>query len=344
MKVTTIGLDLAKSVFQVHGIGDDGTVVVVKRLRRKQLIPFFSKLPSCLIGMEACATAHHWARTLAALGHEVRLMPPAYVKAYVKRGKNDAADAEAICEAVQRPTMRFVPVKTPEQQSILMVHRTRALVVRQRTMAANALRAHLAEFGLVCNPGVRNLVKLARALFDDCDPQQALPEMAQVALATLVRRLLELEDELRKLDRVLHEWHRQNEASQRLAAVPGIGVITATAIVATVSDSGQFRSGRQFAAWLGLVPKQNSSGDRQRLGGISKQGDRYLRRLLVVGATAVIRHNRSKETPAAYWLKRLLEKKPVRLVSVALANKTARIAWALLARGQQFRPYRIAAC
>jgi transposase len=341
MKVTTIGLDLAKSIFQVDGISKDGTVVIVKRLRRKQMMPFFSKLPSCLIGMEACATAHHWARALAALGHEVRLMPPAYVRAYVKRGKNDAADAEAICEAVQRKTMRFVPVKTPEQQSILMVHRTRSLVVRQRTMAANALRAHLAEFGLVCNPGVRNIVKLARTVFDECDTQHALPEMAHVALAILVRRLLELEDELQALDKVLHEWHRTNEASQRLAAVPGIGVITATAIVATVSDPLQFRSGRQFAAWLGLVPKQNSSGNKQRLGGISKQGDRYLRRLLVVGATAVIRHVRCKETPAAHWLKALLEKKPVRLVSVALANKTARIAWALLARGERFRPYQI---
>lgn len=271
-------------------------------------------------------------------------MPPAYVRAYVKRGKNDAADAEAICEAVRRPTMRFVPVKTPEQQSILMVHRTRALVVRQRTMAANALRAHLAEFGMVCNPGVRNLVKLTRAIFAESDPQHILPEMVQMAMATLVRRLLELEDELQKLDRVLHKWHRQNEASQRLAAIPGIGVITATAIVATVSDPGQFRSGRQFAAWLGLVPKQKSSGERQRLGGISKQGDRYLRRLLVVGATAVIRHCRNKETPMAHWLNALLEKKPVRLVSVALANKTARIAWALLTRGQRFNPYRIAAC
>lgn len=271
-------------------------------------------------------------------------MPPAYVKAYVKRGKNDAADAEAICEAVQRPTMRFVPVKTPEQQSILMVHRTRALVVRQRTMAANALRAHLAEFGLVCNPGIPNLLKLARPLFDEADPQHRLAGMAQVALATLVRRLLELEEELQKLDKVLHDWHRQNEASRRLAAIPGIGVITATAIVATVNDPGQFRSGRQFAAWLGLVPTQNSSGDRQRLGGISKQGDRYLRRLLAVGATAVIRHNRGKETPGAHWLQSLLEKKAVRLVSVALANKTARIAWTLLARGQQFNPYRIGVC
>ena len=344
MKVATIGLDLAKSVFQVHGIADDGTVVVMKRLRRRQMIGFFSKLPSCLIGMEACATAHHWARAPAARGHEVKLMPPAYVKAYVKRGKNDAADAEAIREAVQRPTMRFVPVETPERQSILMLHRTRAPIVRQRTMAANALRAHLAEFALVCNPGAASLVKLARTVLDQSDPRHIIPEMAQVAMATLVRRLLELDDELRKLKRVLHEWHRENEASRRSAAVPGIGVIAATAIVATVSDPGQFQSGRQFAAWLGLVPKQNSSGERQHLGGISKQGDRHLRRLLVVGATAVIRHNRGKETPTARWLQSLLEKKPVRLVSVALANKTARIAWALPTRGQRYNPYRLGAC
>lgn len=245
MKITTIGLDLAKSVFQVHGIADDGTVVVVKRLLRKQMIKFFSTLPSCLVGMEACATAHHWARALAALGHEVKLMPPAYVKAYVKRGKNDAADAEAICEAVRRPTMRFVPVKTPEQQSILMVHRTRALIVRQRTMAANALRAHLAEFGLVCNPGVVNLIKLTRAVFDEHDPQTLLPEMAKVAMSTLVRRLLELEDELRKLDKVLHEWHRQNEASRRLAAVPGrkllasVGQAPYSVSIRIVDDEGK---------------------------------------------------------------------------------------------------------
>lgn len=340
MKITTIGLDIAKSVFQVHGIDEDGTTILVKRLRRKQLIRFFEKLPSCLIGMEACATAHHWARKLVALGHEVKLMPPKYVKAYVKRGKNDAADAEAICEAVRRPTMRFVAVKTPEQQSILMVHRTRSLIVRQRTMAANGLRAHFAEFGLVCNPGVRNLVKLARTVFDENDSENALPEMAKVALATLVRRLFELEEELKALDKVLHEWHRQSEASRRLAAVPGIGIITATAIVATVSDPSQFSSGRQFAAWLGLVPKQNSSGDKQRLGGISKQGDRYVRRLLVVGATAVIRHCKNKQTPNMAWLNSMLERKPVRLVSVALANKTARIAWALLTREDKYQTWR----
>ncbi len=342
MKVTTIGLDIAKSVFQIHGVDEAGEVVLTRRFTRRKILPFFAKLPSCLIGIEACATAHHWARELAALGHEVKLMPPAYVKAYVKRVKNDAADAEAICEAVARPSMRFVPVKSPEQQSILMVHRTRALVVRQRTMAANAMRAHLAEFGLVANPGIRNLMKLVDRTFDETEPDERLPEMARTALAILVRRLVELQDELQALDRTLHDWHQQNALSQRLAAVPGIGIITATAIVATVSDIHAFRSGRQFAAWLGLVPKQNSSGEKIRLGGISKQGDRYLRRLLVVGATAVIRHSRHKNTPLACWLSAMLDKKPVRVVSVALANKTARIVWALLAHNRSYHPYHVA--
>lgn len=342
MKITTIGLDLSKSVFQIHGVDEDGAPALMKQLRRKQMEPFFAKLPSCLIGIEACATAHHWARVLVGLGHEVRLMPPAYVKAYVKRGKNDAADAEAICEAVRRPTMRFVPIKSPDQQSILMIHRARSLVVRQRTMAANALRAHLAEFGRVANPGVQNILKLARSVFDELDDTKRLPELARTALAVLVRRLIELEEERQALDRTLLAWHKQNEASRRLAAIPGIGIVTATAIAATVSDPEQFRSGRQFAAWLGLVPRQRSSADKIRLGGISKQGDRYLRRLLVIGATAVIRHCRDKDTPMAAWLRGLLEKKPVRVVSVALANKLARIAWVVLTRRETYRPYRLA--
>lgn len=269
-------------------------------------------------------------------------MPPAYVKAYVKRGKNDAADAEAICEAVRRPTMRFVPIKSPDQQSILMIHRARSLVVRQRTMAANALRAHLAEFGRVANPGVQNILKLARSVFEDADEGRMLPELARTALAVLVRRLIELEEERQALDQTLAAWHKENEVSRRLAAIPGIGIVTATAIAATVSDPEQFRSGRQFAAWLGLVPRQRSSADKVRLGGISKQGDRYLRRLLVIGATAVIRHCRDKDTPMAAWLRGLLEKKPVRVVSVALANKLARIAWVVLTRRETYRPYRLA--
>ncbi|QAX30053.1 IS110 family transposase [Leisingera sp. NJS204] len=336
MKITTRGLDLAKSVFQAHGIDENSKTVLVKRLHRKRMIPFFSKPPPCLIRAEACATAHHCARTLIAMGHEARLMPPSFVKGYVKRGKGDALDAEAICEAVQRPTMRFVPVKTVEQQGILVAHRTRSLLVRQRTMAANALRAHLAEFGLAANPGIANLVKLADRAFAGND----LPSYARRAFEILIRRLAELTEVISMLDRELRGWHAENEASRRLAAIPGVGVgvITATAIAATVTDPGQFRSGRQFAAWLGLTPQQRSTGGKTRLGGIPKQGGRYLRRLLVVGATAVMRHAKRTPSPMTDRVNSLLEKKPFRLVSVALANKLARIAWAILTRGDTCRP------
>jgi len=339
MHIKTIGLDLAKSVFQAHGVDETGNTVLVKKLHRKQMLPFFSKIPPCRIGVEACATAHYWARTLITMGHDVRIMPPSYVKGYVKRGKSDALDAEAICEAVQRPTMRFVPVKTVDQQSILMVHRTRSLIVRQRTMVANALRAHLAEFGFVANPGVANLVKLADHAFADA----VLPAYAHRALEILIRRMVELTEEIGELDQELRTWHAGNEASRKLAAIPGVGVITATAIAATVTDPDQFRSGRQFAAWLGLTPQQQSTGGRTRLGGISKQGDRYLRRLLVVGATAVMRHAKRNPTPLTDWVNELLKNKPFRLVSVALANKLARIAWAILTRGETYRPCRLSA-
>ncbi|MBG6143961.1 transposase [Labrenzia sp. EL_142] len=334
MNITTLGLDLAKSVFQAHGIDASGKTVLVKKLHRKQMLPFFSKLAPCVIGVEACATAHHWARTLIAMGHDVRIMPPSYVKGYVKRGKSDAIDAEAICEAVQRPTMRFVPVKTVEQQSVLMAHRTRSLIVRQRTMAANALRAHLAEFGLVANPGIANLVKLADNAFAD----EALPAYAHRALEILIRRITELNEEIGELDKELRIWHAENEASRRLAAIPDVGVITATAIAATVKDPDQFQSGRQFAAWLGLTPQQQSTGGKTRLGGISKQGDRYLRRLLVVGATAVMRHAKRNPTPMTDWVTGLMERKPFRLASVALANKLARIAWAILTGEKHINP------
>jgi len=340
MAITTIGLDLAKSVFQAHGIDEAGQTVLVKRLHRKQMLPFFSKLPPCLIGVEACGTAHFWARTLAAMGHEVRLIPPSYVRAYVKRDKSDALDAEAICKAVQRPTMRFVPVKTVEQQSILMTHRTRSLLVRQRTMLANALRAHLAELGFVANPGIANLVKLAEQALAG---QELLPSYARTALEMLVRQIMSISGEIAVLDQQLIAWHTEREASRRLTAIPGLGVITATAIAATVTDPDQFRSGRQFAAWLGLTPQQHSTGGRTRLGGISKQGDRYLRRLLVVGATAVMRHIKDKPTPMADWIRKLSEKKPFRLVSVALANKLARIAWVVLTRKEAYRPHQLAA-
>lgn len=330
MTLKTIGLDLAKGVFQAHGVDEAGEAVLAKKLHRKQMIPFFSKLAPRLIGIEACATAHHWARTLIATGHDVKIMPPSYVKGYVKREKSDALDAEAICEAVQQPTMRFVPVKTVEQQGILIAHRKRSLLVRQRTMAANVLRAHLAEFGRVANPGVSNLMKLADQVFKE----NCLPPYACSALDSLLRRIAELSAEINVLDQDLRTWHADNEASSRLAAIPGVGIITAT-----VNDPDQFRSGRQFAAWLGLTPQQNSTGGKIKFGGISKQGDRYLRRLLVVGATAVMRHTKRKPTPITEWFNRLMETKPFRLVSVALANKLARIAWDVLTRGDSYRPY-----
>lgn len=336
MTITTIGLDLAKSVFQAHGIDESGATVLVKKLHRKQMLPFFSKLSPCLIGVEACGTAHYWARTLAAMGHEVRLIPPSYVKAYVKRGKSDALDAEAICEAVTRPTMRFVPVKTVEQQSILMAHRARSLLVRQRTMLANATRAHLAELGFVANPGIPNLAKLAEQALAD---KGTLPAYARRALEILVRQIMSISGEIAVLDQQLVAWHADSEASRRLAAIPGLGIVTATAIAATVTDPDQFRSGRQFAAWLGLTPQQHSTGGKTRLGGISKQGDRYLPRLLVFGATAVMRHVKDKPTPMPDWIRKLSEKKPFRLVSVALANKLARIAWVVLTRKEAYRPY-----
>jgi transposase len=336
MQITTIGLDLAKSVFQVHGVDASGKPVIRKALRRGHVLPFFKDLAPCLVGMEACSSAHHWARELAALGHTVKLMPPSYVKPYVKRGKNDAADAEAICEAVTRPTMRFVPVKTPEQQAAVMLHRTRALLMRQRIMVVNALRGHLAEFGLVAPQGARGLAELVDKAFGD-DAEAQVPPLARVALAPLISQVRELQAGIKTIDAELLAWHRQNAASTRLETIPGIGFITATAIAATVTDPSHFQSGRQFAAWLGLVPRQSSSGGKERLGSISKMGDRYLRTLLVVGATSVIRYARGKNAAGAAWINALLARRPARLVSVALANKTARIAWAVLTQERDYR-------
>lgn len=344
MQVTTIGLDLAKNVFQVHGVDTNGLVVVRKALRRAQLLLFFKELAPCLVGMEACSSAHHWARELSALGHTVKLMPPSYVKAYVKRGKNDAADAAAICEAVTRPTMRFVEIKSPEQQAVLMLHRTRALLMRQRTMTVNALRSHLAEFGLIAAQGPKGLATLIERVFGGDDSEAPLiPLLARRALAPLVAQVQELRRQIKAIDAELLAWHRTNAASKRLETIPGVGFITATAIAATVTDPSHFKSGRQFAAWLGLVPRQNSSGGKDRLGSISKMGDRYLRTLLVVGATSVIRYARGKNAAGAQWINELLARRPARLVSVALANKTARIAWAVLARGEIYRAPLLAA-
>jgi len=283
MEITTIGLDLAKHVFQVHGVDEAGHVVVKRRLRRAQVITYFASLPPCLIGMEACATAHFWARELRALGHEVRLMPPQYVKAYVKRGKNDAADAAAICEAVTRPSMRVVPVKTEEQQSALMMHRARELLVRQRTQLINAVRGHLAEFGLVEAQGPWNVPRLLASMQED----RRVPELARQVLQLLAAQLDEVAKRIVELDARIAAWHKANPVSRRLATIPGIGPLIATAIAATVPDPDVFRNGREFAAWLGLVPRQTSTGGKQRLGRISRLGDKYIRQLLIVGAQTV---------------------------------------------------------
>jgi len=335
MEITTIGLDIAKRVFQAHGADAMGKAVLRRKLQRAEVLTFFAALPPCLVGIEACSTAHHWAREIRALGHEVRLMPASYVKPYVKRGKTDAADAEAICEAVTRPTMRFVPIKTAEQQAVLMLHRTRDLLVRQRTMLVNALRGHMAELGVIAPQGISRVGDLVAALLGEDEAQ--LPRVAQYALRGLALELETLGERVKEVEGAILAWHKDNAASLRLATIPGIGPITASAIVATVTDPTQFHSARQFAAWIGLVPKQNSSGGKERQGGISKQGDRYLRRLLVLGATAVIRHARAKITAETAWLRGVLDRRPVRLASVAQANKTARIVWALLARGESYR-------
>lgn len=332
-QVSTIGLDLAKNVFQVHGIDAQGKVLVRRPLRRAEVLPFFAKLSPCLVGMEACATAHHWGRELTKLGHTVKLMPPAYVKPYVKRGKTDAADAEAIAEAVQRPTMRFVAVKSTDQQAVLMLHKVRDLLVRQRTMLVNALRGHLAEFGIVAAQGAAG-VKSAIAQFRT--EQADLPELARSAIRRLIGQIEAVAEEVKKAETEIVTWCRADAASRRLLTIPGIGPITASAIAAAVPDPSLFRSGRQFAAWLGLTPRPHSSGGKERLGRISKQGDGMIRRLLVVGATAVIRVAR-QDNPGRAWAKRLLERKPARVVSVALANKTARIAWAVMMRGEVYR-------
>ena len=341
MQVSTIGVDLAKNVFQVHGVDSACKVVITRQLRRKQVIDFFSKIPPCLVGMEACGTAHYWAREVSNLGHTVRLMPPSYVKAYVKRSKNDAADAAAICEAVTRPSMRFVPIKSADQQALLMLHRTRDLLIRQRTQLINALRAHLAEFGLVAATGREGLAQLAAIITDESN-REALPFAMKQALQTIVDQLAALELQIGTLDRAIHAHHRANDTSCRLETVPGIGVIGATAIASTVTDPSDFKTGRAFAAWIGLVPRQHSTGGKERPGGISKQGDRYLRRLLVIGATAVVRQ--ARQHPQKHpWIMRLLAKKPAKLVAVAVANKMARIAWAIMAKGGYYRAPELAA-
>ncbi|MCB5205566.1 IS110 family transposase [Neorhizobium sp. T786] len=341
-EITAIGLDIAKNVFQLHGVDADGQVVLRKSLRRGQMQPFFEKLAPCLIGLEACATAHHWARTLITAGHEVRLIPPSYIKPYLRRQKNDAADAAAICEAVTRPSMRFVPVKSEGQQATLMLHSARELLISQRTALINALRGHFAELGIVAPQGARNVRQLIAILDDEQHSQQAV----RFALMPLATALTEMETQIAKLDKAILAAHRNNNVSIRLATVPGIGPIIATCLSASVPDPKLFEGGREFAAWLGLVPRQHSTGGKPRLGSISKMGNRHLRKLLVVGAHAALYRMKkgTTDTPLANWAHRLLSKKPFKLVAVALANKIARIAWAIMRRDMDFQPDRISRC
>jgi transposase len=333
MEITTIGLDLAKRVFQVHGVDAAGEVIVRKALRRAQVLPFFAKLSPCLVGMEACGTSHHWARELTRLGHKVKLMPPAYVKAYVKRGKTDAADAEAICEAVTRPTMRFVPVKSREQQAALSMHRARNLLVKQRTQLINMMRGLLAEFGIDIPDGLERALSVARQVADGAAPD--VP--ARRIVLMLSQQMLSTHAQLREIDRALAILQRTDDMARRLATIPGIGPVGATALAASVTDPGQFRSGREFAAWLGLTPLQNSSGGKERLGRITKMGDKYLRKLLVIGATSLVRRARHKPETADQRLVGLLARKPVRVATVAMANKMARIVWAVMTRGDVYQ-------
>jgi transposase len=334
-EVITIGVDLAKNVFQIHGVDVEGGVAIRRQLRRGQMVPFFKKQPPCLIGMEACATAHHWARQLIDLGHEVKLMPPRYVKPYVKRNKNDMADAEAICEAVTRPTMRFVEVKTLEQQSVLMLHRTRQLFVRQRTTLINALRAHLAEFGIVAGVGRNGLEKLLQVIEEGDDDR--VPPTARDCLLALRDQLEMVKHQILGADRRILAWHRDSEVSRRLDDIPGIGPLIATALVASVPDPHIFKSGRDLSAWIGLVPKQNSTGGKDRLGHISKAGNRYLRTMLVVGALSVIRRAKQVGYTRRPWLTKLLERRSTKVAAIALANKNARTAWAMMAPGTYYQ-------
>jgi transposase len=299
------------------------------------MLAFFQKLPPCLVGIEACASSHHWSRELQALGHTVRLMPPAYVKPYVKRQKNDAADAEAICEAVTRANMRFVETKTPEQQSCLMLHRTRHLFIRQQTAVINSIRAHLAELGVVAPTGRNGVEELLDVVGDPND--RRIPELSRACLFALGAQLRRLKEQILEFDRQIIAWHRSNETSRRLDEIPGVGPALATALVASVSDPKAFRSGRNFSAWIGLVPKQHSSGGKDRLGSISKQGDRYLRSMLMIGALAVIRYAKIHGTKHRPWLTALLTRRPIKVVAIALANKIAKMAWAMMARGERYK-------
>ncbi|MFM5540515.1 IS110 family transposase [Aeromonas veronii] len=336
MKATTIGIDLAKEVFQVHGVDEHGKRLFNKQLKRSQIASFFANIPPCLIGMEACASSHYWASTLMSLGHTVKLMAPQFVKPYVKTNKHDAADAEAICEAVTRPNMRFVPVKSPEQQAVLALHRIRQGFIKQRTAQANQIRGLLGEFGIIIPQGITQILRKLPDILEDADNR--LPALFRQQLSLLQDYLDHLFKITAILDKQIEQCHQQNALCQCIGKIPGIGPITASALVATIGNANNFENGRQLAAWLGLVPRQHSSGGKQTLLGISKRGDTYLRTLLIHGARAVLQSVRRKHDVVSCWASRLLERRNSNIAAVALANKNARTVWALLTKNQEYCP------
>lgn len=334
-KIITIGLDLAKSVFQAHAIAEDGHVVVRRVLRRSQVLEFFRQIEPCLVGIEACGSAHYWAKAIGEFGHTVRLMPPAYVKPYVKRNKTDAADAEAICEAVTRPTMRFVPIKTPEEQAASMVLKTRELFVRQRSQTANAMRGHMAELGIIAATGMTSIAKLIAVLRDDRD--ERLPNSARAALLEMAEQIEKLTAKIEALDTKIAAAVKADDAARRLTTIPGVGPIIAATVRTAVQNPAAFRTGRDLAAWIGITPRANSSGGKERLGKISKQGNKQLRTLLIVGATSILKQvRRGVKLPA--WVISLIARRPYKVAAVALANKMARTIWALLVKGGTYQP------
>ncbi|MEL7803322.1 IS110 family transposase [Sulfitobacter pontiacus] len=339
MQVTTVVLDLAKNIFQVHGVTENGEVAFNQALRRAQLFAFFEKLPPCLVGMEACGSSHYWARQLRKLGHDVRLIPAMYVKPYVKRGKSDAVDAAAICEAVTRPIMRFVAIKSEEQQGVLFLHRARDLIVRQRTQLSNMLRGLLGEFGIVIVQGIGSAIKFAKGVLDGDKP--GIPEVAIDVLDNLSNQLVALHLRVRRYEMRIRLQAKQDLRVTLLRSIPGVGPVTASAIVATAGDASQFKNGREFAAWLGLTPLNRSSGGKEKLGLITKMGDRYIRRLLVTGITSRLRQMKTHPERVDPWSRALLDRKPTRLATVAMANKTARIIWAVLSKNEYYRPHTI---
>jgi len=336
MKITTVGIDLAKAVFQVHGVEEHGRAVLRKQLKRKDVVSFFANLERCLIGMEACGSAHHWARKLSELGHTVRLMAPQFVKPYVKTNKNDRNDAEAICEAVTRPNMRFVPVKRPEQQAVLALHRARQGLVKARTAQANQIRGLLAEFGVVIPKGLGHVAKRLPEILED--GANGLPAMMRQLIERLGEHLKVLDHQVKEMQRQIMLWHQENEQSRKLEEIAGFGPISASAFVATVGDAKGFKNARQLAAWLGMVPRHEGTGGRATLGKISKRGDGYLRTLLIHGARSVIAKLERKPAQASPWLQKLLARRNKNIAAVALSAKNARIAWALLAHGRSFDP------